>query len=234
MGMNKIRTKIVGPPAAILAAMLGLVLVPSSPAGSATSCVAWAQLPARVSLAGHEVYVRATLQGTPECAGVTADSGGSATLNGPGPSTSDFPLRWNHLGDSDTAPLYASLNAIGTYRVGTGELQTYDARYFHIPYEWRATSTVVKYAGRFDNLSRADGALSATLQYFTKYDWAAHAGVRVQLQRRTGTGWQTVAQQRTSGAGRVSFRDPSGTVRLVSATTGSVWSATTAPRSAGV
>lgn len=219
---------------ASLAAVLGLVLVPSSPAGSATSCVAWAQLPARVALAGQEVYVRATLTGTPECAGVTADSGGSATLNGPGPSTSDFPLRWNHLGDSDTAALYASLNAIGTYRIGTGDLQTYDARYFHIPYQWRATATRVKYAGRFRSLSVSDGTLSATLQYFAKYDWAVHAGVLVDLQRHTATGWQTVAQHRTSGTGRVSFRDRPGTLRLVSATTGSVWSASAAPSSTGV
>jgi hypothetical protein len=212
--------------AATLAALAGLVVIPGGPAASATACVAWAALPSRVSLAGRQVTVRATLHATGACRGVTADNGGTANLNGPGPSTSDFPLQWQHIGDSDTAPFHASLDALGTYRISRGELQTYDASYRHIPFEWRTTATVVKYAGRFRNVAVRAGTLTARLLYYAKYGWAAHRGVRVRLERHTAGGWCTVARHRTSAGGRVSFAVGSGAYRLVSATTRSVWSAT--------
>jgi hypothetical protein len=210
---------------ALLAAVLGaaaLLVVPSAPAGSATSgCVAWASLPHRVALAGHVVYVRSTLHGTAACRGVTADAGGSATLRGP----SDFPLRWDHVGATDTAP-FSSLDALGTYRIRTGDLQTYDASYVHIPYVWRATSTVVKYAGRFVRVARGGGRVSATLQYYARYGWEPHARVVVRLQRHRDGAWHAVARHRSSGSGRVTFALRRGTYRLVSVTTARVWSAT--------
>ncbi len=222
MGMSRVTLAIT----AALLAGAALVTIPASPAGSATSCVAWAGLPSRVSLAGREVVVRATLHGSPACRGVTADSGGSATLNGPGPSRSDFPLRWAHLGSSDSAPFYA-LDTLGTYRIRNGDLQTYDARYLHIPFEWRTTSTVVKYAGRFAGVSRHGATISARLQYYAKYGWVAHPGVVVRLQRRAADStWHTLARKQSSAAGRVAFVAASGTYRLVSTTTASVWSAT--------
>jgi hypothetical protein len=227
--MVRIATALASAAAIAAGALIAFVAIPTSPAGSATSCVAWASLPAKVSLAGREVYVRATLHGSPECAGATTDNGGTGTLNGPGRSTSDFPLRWERIGDSDTAPFYASINALGTYRISNGDLQTYDTQYRHIPFEWHTTSTVVKLAGRFRGVTVGGGAVSARLQYYAKYGWEPHAGVLVVLQRAVGDSheWHTVGQARTSGAGRVGFGIGSGHYRLVSATTGSVWSTTT-------
>jgi hypothetical protein len=218
---------------AIITAAIGvtaLVAVPAGQAGSATSCVVWASMPARLSLGPNEVKVRVTLTGTPACRGVTADSGGRATLNGPGPSTSDFPLMWDHLGASDTAPFYASLNTLGTYRVAGGDLQTYDAQYNHIAFTWRPTSMVVKYAGRFAGISHQNGRLTATLRYYARDSWRAQSGVAVHLQRRAASGaWQTVATHRTVASGWLSFRAGRGNYRLLSDSTASVWSTTAVP-----
>jgi hypothetical protein len=202
-----------------------LLAIPGGGAGAAESCVAWAGLPARVALSGQPVEVRSTLHGTAACTGVTADAGAHALLNGPGPSTSDYPMLWTHLGDSDTATMYASFTVPGTYTIRGADLKTYDARYFHIPNQWRATSTTVKYAGRFAGITRTSRTIAATLQFHDKYQWRAHGKVAVALQRRTSAGtWQTVARTETSSRGRVAFRAGSGSYRLTSATTGLVWS----------
>ncbi|HKC28877.1 MAG TPA: hypothetical protein VKB75_12770, partial [Jatrophihabitans sp.] len=214
---------------ALTAAALGLaalIAIPAGQAGSATSCVAWASMPAHVSLGPNEVKVHVTLTGTAACRGVTADSGGSGTLNGPGPSTSDFPLMWDHLGASDTADFYASLNTLGTYRVAGGSLQTYDAQYNHIPYTWRTTAMVVKYAGRFARVTHQNGRLTASLRYYARDNWRAESGVAVHLQRYSSGAWRTVATHRTAGSGWVSFRAGRGNYRLVSDSTNSIWSAT--------
>lgn len=202
-----------------------LLVTPGGGAGATDSCVAWASLPARVALGGQAVEVRSTLQGTPACIGVTADAGAHAVLNGPGPSTSDYPMLWTRLGDSDTATMYASFTVPGTYTIRAADLKTYDARYFHIPNQWRPTSTTVKYAGRFAGVTRTSRTIAATLQFHDKYEWRAHGKVAVALQRRTAAGtWQTVARTETSSQGRVAFRAGSGSYRLTSASTGLVWS----------
>ncbi|MFN2560111.1 MAG: hypothetical protein ABR571_02280 [Jatrophihabitans sp.] len=207
-----------------LLAGAALLTIPGGGAGASDSCVAWASLPARVALSGHAVEVRSTLQGTPACTGVTADAGAHALLNGPGPSTSDYPMLWTHLGDTDSATMYASFTVPGTYTIRGADLKTYDERYFHIPNQWRATSTTVKYAGRFAGVTRTSLTIAATLQFHDRYEWRSHGNVAVALQRRTGGTWQTVARAETSGQGRVVFRAGSGTYRLTSATTGLVWS----------
>lgn len=127
------------------AATLAIVLAPAGGAGSATRpCVAWASLPRRVVLSGaNEVTVRVTLHATAACAGVTFDNGGTARLNGPG-RNSDFPLRWSHIGATDTASFYWGIDAPGVYRIARGNLQTYDADSEHIPFTWHATSMVVR------------------------------------------------------------------------------------------
>jgi hypothetical protein len=208
-----------------LLAGAALLTIPGGGAGAADSCVAWASLPARVALSGQGVEVRSTLQGTPACTGVTADAGAHALLNGPGPSTSDYPMLWTHLGDTDSATMYASFTVPGTYTIRDADLKTYDARYFHIPNQWRATSTTVKYAGRFAGVTRTSRTIAATLQFHDKYQWRSHGDVAVALQRRTAAGtWQTVARAETSAQGRVAFRAGSGSYRLTSASTGLVWS----------
>jgi hypothetical protein len=210
-----------------LIALAALLAIPGGGAGAANSCIAWATLPSRVALGGGPVVIRSTLRGTPACRGVTADSGAHAVLNGPGRSTSDYPMLWTHLGDTDTATMYASFTVPGTYRISGAELQTYDARYFHIPNDWRTTATVVKYAGRFAGVTRTSRTVAATLQFHDQYEWRAHGGVSVALQRRTATGtWQTVAHTHSSSNGRVSLPARSGgTYRLASASTGVAWGA---------
>jgi hypothetical protein len=214
---------------ALSAAALGaaaLVVVPGSGAGSATSCLAWASLPARVTLGARPVVVHTTLRGTAGCRPVTADAGSSGVLNGPGPSTQDFPLRWDSLGATDTATFYLSLSRPGTYRISDGDLQVYDARYIRIPSQWRSTSTAVKYAGRFAGVARRGATVHATLQYQTAYGWRAHTHVLVALQRRDAGAWHTVARTRSSSSGAVNLRASSGSYRLVSAATGVVWGST--------
>jgi hypothetical protein len=207
-----------------LLAGAALLAIPGGGAGATDSCVAWASLPARVALSGQAVDVRSTLQGTAACTGVTADAGAHAVLNGPGPSTSDYPMLWTHLGDTDSATMYASLTVPGTYTISGADLKTYDARYFHIPNQWRTTSTTVKYAGRFAGVTRTSGTIAATLQFHDKFQWRSHGNVAVALQRRTAAGtWLTVARTEASDSGRVAFRTGSAPYRLVSATTGLVW-----------
>lgn len=217
-----------------LVAVAGLVSIPGGGAGAADSCVAWASLPSRVALGGSAVDVRSTLHGTPACTGVTADAGAHAVLNGPGPSTSDYPLLWTRLGDTDTATMYASFTVPGTYRISGANLQTYDAGYSHIPNVWRTTTTTVKYAGRFAGISRTARTIAATLQFHDKYQWRSHADVTVYLQRHTASGWQTVARAASSSRGQVGFRAGSGSYRLVSASTGLVWTTARAVPSSGV
>jgi hypothetical protein len=215
-----------------LIAAAALATVPWSGAGAGTdgSCVAWAQLPARASLHGKPVVVHATLRATDACRGVTTDNGATATLTGGSDPSQRFPLRWSHIGATDTAALYGSLTKPGTYRITRGDLQTYDAEYRHIASTWDPTATVVKYAGRFRALSGGAGNLTARLQYYSKVGWTAHGGVAVALQRRSGDSWVTLARRHSSSSGRVAFdtalRSDVG-YRLVSATTGWVWSATT-------
>jgi hypothetical protein len=211
--------------AALLAAA-GVLAVPGGGVGAANSCVAWATLPSRVALGGGPVDVHSTLRGTDACRAANLDAGARAILNGPGSSTSDYPMLWTHLGDTDTATMYASFTVPGTYRISGADLKTYDARDIHIPNEWRTTTTTVKYAGRFAGINRTSRTISATLQLHDKLEWRSHGNVQVALQRRTSTGWHTVARTHSSSRGHVSFRAGSGQYRLVSATTGLVWTAT--------
>jgi hypothetical protein len=213
----------------VLIAVAALLAIPGAGAGAANACVAWATLPSRVALGGGPVVVRSTLRGTPACRGITADAGAQAVLDGPGRSTSDYPMLWTHLGDTDRATMYASLTVPGTYRISGADLQTYDARYFHIPNDWRTTATVVKYAGRFVGVTRTSRTIAATLQFHDQLEWRSHGKVSVALQRRTASGaWHTVARTRASSNGQVSFRANGGRYRLVSASTRLVWTATRA------
>jgi hypothetical protein len=212
--------------AVIAVAALIVVPGPGAGAGSATTaCVAWAAVRPRIALGPRPAVVRTTLHGSAACAGVTTENGGSATLDGPGGSTSNYPMRWSHIGSSDTVEFYRGITEPGTYRFRSGDLQTYDAEYVHIPYTWRPTSATVRYAGRFTTISRAGARVSATLQYYAEFGWQSHAGVRTKLQRRDtrSHNWVTVASRRSSSAGRISFRVGSGQYRLASVTTGLVW-----------
>ena len=132
---------------AVAATAAAVLLLPSGPAGSATSgCVAWARLPRQVTLSGtNEVTIRVTLHATAACAGVSFDNGGTAVLNAPGRTGFDYPLRWRHIGGTDTASFYRGIDPPGTYTIRRGNLQTYDASSIHIPFTWRSTSMVVKY-----------------------------------------------------------------------------------------
>jgi hypothetical protein len=210
--------------AAVLAAA-GPVALPAAGAASAPTCVAEAAMPSRVALGARPVVLQVTLRGSSACRGVTTDNGGSATLDGPGGSSSNYPLRWARLGARDTVHFQLGLTKLGTYRISGGDLQTYDAEYMHIRYTWRSTSTSVKYVGRFAGISRSGGAVRATLQYYTNSGWHSHSGVGVELQRRSSNSWHAIAHMRSSSAGRVSFRAGSGQYRLVSASSTYVWTA---------
>lgn len=131
--------------AAALVAVAGVVGLGGSPAGSATSCVAWATLPQRVTLsATRPTTIRTTLQGTPACTGVTFDNGATAVLRGPGSGpNASFPLRWAHIGSTYSVTLYGGINRPGTYVISNGNLQTYNRYSMHIPFTWHSTSTAV-------------------------------------------------------------------------------------------
>ena len=211
---------------AAVAAALVTVPATGAGAGSTEGCVAQATMPARVALGPTPVDLHITLTATPACTGVQTDNGGSATLVGPGGTTTNYPLRWYHLGAQDTAGFYPGLTQLGTYRITHGNLQTYDAEYLHIPYTWTPTATTVKYAGRFAGVSRSGRTVTATLQYFANSEWRAHRGIEVALQRQASgsTTWTTVATTHSSSSGAVSFRLGSGHYRLLSATSTWVWS----------
>jgi hypothetical protein len=206
------------------AAALAAVLVPTSGAGAADGCVAWGTLPARVVLGPNGVTVHTTLHATAACRGATMDNGATATLRGPD-SRSDVNLRWSRIGGGDQSTYYPSLDRPGTYRIVDGDLQTYDAKYVHIPATWRATTTVLKFEGRFAGVSRRGTSLAATLQFYGRLGWQHHSNVAVSLQRYAGSGqWRTVARTRSASGGRVSFTGVGrGSYRLVSASTGVVW-----------
>lgn len=218
-------------------ATLAALTVPATGAGADDACTAWGSLPARVALGPHGATVHTTLRGTAACRGVTADNGATALLTGPG-RNDDVPLRYPRFGGSDEATYYASLNRPGTYRVVNGKPQTYDANYVRIPATWHVTSTEVKYGGRLVNVAQDGSGVSATLQSYGKYGWAAETGVRVSLQRRLADGsWRTVAIGRTSGSGRVHIAhgmSSSADYRLAAATTDETWGATRGLRSVGV
>ncbi len=226
--MSRIRTALAALAGAVaLAAVLvpTSVLGPTPGAGASDGCVAWGTLPARVVLGPDGVTVRATLQATSACRGVTTDNGATATLRGPD-RRDDIELRWSRIGASDEATYYPSLNHPGTYRIVGGDLQTYDAKYVHIPATWRETATVVKYAGRFSGVARRGRSVTATLEFYGRLGWQHHSNVAVSVQRYAGSGkWHTVARTHSGSGGRVAFAGIArgGTYRLVSAATGVVW-----------
>jgi hypothetical protein len=137
--------KILGTSALAATAVIAGVLLPLSPAGSATSCVAWASLPRQITVhATRPTQVRITLRATSGCTGVSFDNGAIARLKGPGSSpNSTFPLYFSHIGGTDSVTLYAGINRPGTYRIAGGTLRTYDAMSNHIPFTWRTTSMIV-------------------------------------------------------------------------------------------
>jgi hypothetical protein len=204
------------------------VVVPSTGAGAAGSCTAWGTLPRRVTLGPNGATVRTTLHGTAACAGITTDNGGTAALRGPG-SNDDVPLRWTHFGATDEATYYPSLNRPGTYRVVDGRTQTYDAKYVHIASTWRPTATVVKYRGRFTDVSRSASGVTASLEYYGRLGWHRHGDILVSLQRRSPSGtWHQVTRAHTSSSGRVHLSariSASADYRLVSASSTNVWGA---------
>lgn len=206
-------------------AVAALVTIPASGAGAGTGCVAQASMPSRIALGARPVVLRATLVGTPACAGVQTDNGGTATLVGPGGSSTDYPMLWTHLGAQDTATFYLGLTQLGTYRISSGNLQTYDARYLHIPYTWTPTATTVKYYGRFAGTSRSGATMRTTLQYYSSTGWHAHSGIDVVLQRQSAGSntWTDVARTRSAASGGVAFRIGSGRYRVLSATSTNVW-----------
>ena len=210
-----------------LAAIAGLitltaVVVPTSGAGAATDCVAWGSLPSRVVLGPDGVTVHSTLHASSACAGVTADNGATATLRSPA-ARDDIQLRWSRIGAGDDATYYPSLDRPGTYRIVDGDLQTYDAEYVHIAATWHETTTVLKYEGHFAGVTRHRASLAATLKFYGSLGWQDHSRVVVSLQRRSSSGWRTVARTRSASGGRVRFAVGSGRYRLVSAATGVVW-----------
>jgi hypothetical protein len=131
--------------ASALLAVAAVVGLPGSPAGSATSCVAWASLPRQVTLsASRATTIRTTLQASPACTGVTFDNGATAVLRGPGSSpNAALALRWSHIGATYSVTLYGGINPAGTYRIAGGNLQTYDRYSLHIPFTWHTTSVSV-------------------------------------------------------------------------------------------
>ncbi len=209
-------------------AVAALVTIPAAGAGAGSTggCVAQASMPTRVALGVHPVVLRTTLVGTAACTGVQTDNGASATLVGPGGTTTNYPMRWGRIGGQDTATFYLGLTQLGTYRITGGDLQTYDARYLHIAYTWTPTATTVKYVGRFAGVARSSSTLSATLQYYSASGWHRHARIAVVLQRQAAgsTTWTSVATTHSSSSGGVAFHVGSGRYRLVSATSTNVWS----------
>lgn len=209
-----------------LAATTAAVAIPLTGAGASDSCVAWGTLPARVTLGPHGATIHTALHGTSGCAAQSFDNGGRAVLRAADRSD-DVPLRWARFGATDQATYYPSLNRPGTYRVVDGSTQTYDGDENRIPSTWRATSTVVKYQGRFASVSRGTGGVSAALQFYGESGWHGHRDVSVTLQRRTSSGWHTVARSHSGTGGRVHFKlTRGGTYRLVSATSTNVWGTT--------
>jgi hypothetical protein len=210
-----------------LATLAALLLPASGARASGGSCTAWGTLPARVVLGPSGATVRTSLHGTAGCRPGSFDNGGTAVLRGPG-RNDDVPMRWDRFGATDEAVYYPSLNEPGTYRLVDGETQIYDRDERHIPSTWHATSTVVKYKGRFVRVSTG-GGVTATLQSYGYTGWAGHRRVVVHLQKRTASGtWRTVASARSGAGGRVHLAaraSTSGNYRLVSATTASVWGA---------
>jgi hypothetical protein len=212
-----------------VAAAAAAVVVPAAAAGAgSTACTAWGTLPARATLGPHGLTLRPVLHGTAACKGVTADSGGTATLQAP-VRKDDVPMRWSNFGDSDSATFYPSINRPGTYRLVDGRTQTYDANYERIPASWRVTSTVVKDASRLVHVGRTGSGVSATLQAYGRTGWQAETGVRVSLQRRAADGsWHVVARARTASNGRVLLRhglSSTATYRIVAGSTTTAWGA---------
>jgi hypothetical protein len=212
------------------------VALPGGGAGAAAHCTAWGTLPGRVSLGPHQATVHTTLHGTAACTDSGMDGGATAVFRTPG-KQDDVPLRWTSFGDTDEASFYAALDRPGTYRIVNGRARVYDRDYMQVSASWKATSTQVKYQGRFARVAAGASGVTATLQGYGRRGWFGHRNVRVVLQRKTADGWTTVAGGRSGRGGHVHLAAHLSGVRdyrLVSASTKTVWGATRAVNGARV
>lgn len=127
---------------ALTAGAVAAVTVPGPGAGAATSCVAWASMPARLHPYGsHSATLRMTLHSS-GCRGVGFDDGATAYLRGPR-GTQPVYEQWSSFGDTQTETFYANVNTPGTYRLTGGRIDLYDHNSERIPARWSTTSVRV-------------------------------------------------------------------------------------------
>lgn len=213
-----------------LAAVTGAVLTAGTlatvtaarPAGADETCTAWATLPARVTVTSRETHIHPRLVGTAGCDADTADNGATADWDGPGQDP--WPQRWSAFGAREDVVIQPGLDRPGKYTISGGDVQVYDAQYERIPAHWRTTSTVVRFGARFTGVRSSRRTVSATLKHYSADGWRTSGSTKVSLQKRTSSGWRTVATHRASH-GTVSFGHGAGRFRLVSAASATVWSA---------
>lgn len=177
------------------------VTAASSGSSAATSCTAWATLPARVSLADHPVTVHMTLRGSAGCHVRGSDNGATANLRGPG---ANDPQRWSKFGSQDTQTFQLRVNRLGTYTLRNGDVQVYNSSEERVPAHWRTTSVVVKRATRVRDLHRSGGRVSGVVQSYGNSGWGGQQNAHVVLQKRTHSGWQPAVQEHAKG-GRFVF-----------------------------
>ena len=204
------------------------VTTASTAAGAAEArCVAWAQVPAQITLTSHTV-LRPRLTGTAGCHAGGFDNGATATLTAAGRQPE--PQRWQRFGDREYVELYRGLDRPGTYTFSGGTVQTYDADEVRVSAAWRTTTVMVRYGSRFSSVDSSRSLTRATLIRTTADGTRRAAGTRVTLQRKSGHGWKTVAAKRTSRSGTVAFTRGAGTYRLVGAASPTTWGTVTSTR----
>jgi hypothetical protein len=193
------------------------VTLDSGAAGAATArCTAWGTLPAHVSLGAKAVTVTMVLTGSSGCQGQGFDNGATATLRGPAGQPAD-PQRWKKFGAGERQTFAITLDKTGTYTLRNGNVQLYDGNSVRVPWTWRRTSTVVKHAAAFRHVTRSHSTITADLRTYTTQGWKAQSNDAVVLQRRSGSTWKSVVQERSSRSGAVAFSlSTGGSYRLVS------------------
>ena len=185
---------------------LGAVVVagPTPPAAAAaTTCVAHASLPARVTLDHDAVVVRTELRGSSACHHQRTDNGATANLHRPGEQREQ--LRWSSFDTTQRVKLYVNIDHTGRYRIGSGDVQVYKHDYEQVDYRWRPTSTIVKHGGRFVHTTAHAGTVSGRAERYTKFGWRGYDDAVVHLQTRRHGAWRSVAHRRADSRGQVAF-----------------------------
>ncbi len=196
----------------VIAAMLGslvMVVLPSQSAHAAGECIAYATLPARISINVDDTIVRSTLASVSGCRGWDF-YGADANFDGPD-GQADW-LFWDAFGTSTRMDLWSWANSPGTYVIEDATVDIEDSNFNQIPVVWQNRYTSIRFSGHLWSFTagHANGVTNLRAQAAHYSAWDNNVGynhVWVMMQRRplNSSTWSTFGGRYTSSTGWVSY-----------------------------